>query len=423
MSPHDAARVTLPRSFWDEPAVLGALRARDVGALFDLVLSATGAGQTRLGIDVGMPQGRVSKIKNGRVQVEELEVFDRIATGLRMPGHARIALGLAPDSQHAGHPDRQDPVLRRDFLARTLATGAAVAAGALDTHVSASARRPDRSTAEHLAGLVHILRHEDDVAPTGSLLGASARLLDLAETWTAEAGQRDRDGIGRVAAEAALLHWWLTVDAGLDSGGARERAMALAVEWDVPALIGHMFGWRAGLALRDHDPHGALRLTQRALEPRWGLSAGAVAWAAGWQARTLTLLGDADGQAAALDLAEAALDDFNPASEPPWMYWLASTVREDRLELALLRTGADAAPAMNAALAAYPAERTRDVAWYRAHIAAARVRSGDVEGAAQDAAEAARLAAATGTSWTMGELSHLAAAPHLSRVREALADA
>jgi hypothetical protein len=43
-----------------------------------------------------MTQPKISGIMRGTAKVETLEVFERIADGLNMPGPARIALGLAP---------------------------------------------------------------------------------------------------------------------------------------------------------------------------------------------------------------------------------------------------------------------------------------------------------------------------------------
>lgn len=282
--------------------------------------------------------------------------------------------------------------------------------------------RPDRSSAGHLAGLVHAIRVADDTEPTGSLIGASGSLLALAEHLTDSARLADRQGIGRAAAEAAMMHWWLLVDAGRDSSAAHDRAMALAVEWGLTPLVGHLLGWRAGLALGQGDLAAGVRLARRARLPQWGMSAGGIAWAAAYEARAHVLRGDREA-ARALDVAQTAYERVDPAGEPPWLYWLAGDIlRLDRLDMRLLAEGPAAVPAIEAALADLPAERTRDAAWYRAHIAAARVRAGDPEGAAADAAEAARLTVATGTTWTLSELRQMSGRPELSRLREALAD-
>ena len=282
--------------------------------------------------------------------------------------------------------------------------------------------RPDASTGDHLAGLVHALRVADDTEPTGSLIAASADLLGLAERLTDSARLADRQDIGRVAAEAAMMRWWLLVDAGRDATAAHDRAMALAVEWGLTPLVGHLLGWRAGLALAQGELTTAVRLARRARLPQWGMSAGGTAWAAAYEARAHVLRA-APEAARALDVARDAFGRVDPAGEPPWLYWLTGSVLAlDRLDMQLLAEGVSTVPAIEAELVRLPAERTRDAAWYRAHIAAARVRAGDPEGAAQDAAEAARLSVATGTTWTLAELHQLAGRAELGSLREALAD-
>jgi len=282
--------------------------------------------------------------------------------------------------------------------------------------------RPDRSTGGHLAGLVHCLRVADDTEPTGTLVAASAGLLALAEQLTDAARPADRAGVGRAAAEAAIMHWWLLVDAGRPSAAAHDRAMALAVEWGGTPLVGHLLGWRAGLMLGRGDLPAAVRLARRAQAPQWVMSPGGVAWAAAYEARAHVMRGSPDADRA-LDIAQSAYEQVDPDLEPPWLYWLSGDIlRLDRLDMRLLAEGPDAAGPLEAALAGLPPERLRDAAWYRAHIAAARARAGDVDAAAHEAAEAARLSAATGTTWTLNELRQLSHRPGLAPLREALAD-
>ncbi|MEU5989231.1 helix-turn-helix transcriptional regulator [Spirillospora sp. NPDC047418] len=65
--------------------------------VFHLLRQYTGASQTQIAIACGMSQGKVSEtMKKGGRQVTTLEVFERIADGLRMPDTARMTLGLAP---------------------------------------------------------------------------------------------------------------------------------------------------------------------------------------------------------------------------------------------------------------------------------------------------------------------------------------
>jgi hypothetical protein len=284
---------------------------------------------------------------------------------------------------------------------------------------------PDAPLAEALSAVVHGLRVRDDTAPTGSLLESSAALADLTASLVADAKLADQRDLGRVAAEAAMMRWWLAVDAGRHdvAGPVHDAAMALAVEWGQTPLVGHLMGWRAGLAIGQGDLATAVRLARRARDPRWGVSAGGVAWAASYEARAHLLAGRRDDMLWALDDAQAAYAAVDPAGEPPWLYWLSGTVlRLDAADMQLLRDGPDAAPGLLAELGRLAPERARDAAWYWAHLAAARARAGDVDGAVADTAQAVRLSTATGTTWTLAELRQLAGQPGLGLLAEALAD-
>jgi hypothetical protein len=93
--------IEIPDAFWARPDTIDALRCRDIGRLFKLLSQYTGASQTRMGIACDMSQPKVSGIMRGIARVETLEVFERIADGLNMPGQARLALGLAPKADQA----------------------------------------------------------------------------------------------------------------------------------------------------------------------------------------------------------------------------------------------------------------------------------------------------------------------------------
>ncbi|GAA1380884.1 helix-turn-helix domain-containing protein [Catellatospora chokoriensis] len=96
--------IVLPDAAWRTDAAVQALPARDASGLLRLA-HRHGASQHRIANAVGILQGRVSEILRGQRQVEALEVFERIADGLAMPDHARIALGLAPRQDRTGGHD------------------------------------------------------------------------------------------------------------------------------------------------------------------------------------------------------------------------------------------------------------------------------------------------------------------------------
>ncbi|HUZ55597.1 MAG TPA: hypothetical protein VMU94_24090 [Streptosporangiaceae bacterium] len=101
---------TIPDPFWQYPQVIAALRTRDIGKLLLLVHEATGASQTQIAAACGKTQPKINAIMQGTQQVQYLEVFEDFASGLEMPGHARILMGLAPrnvsDRPGPAHPAR-----------------------------------------------------------------------------------------------------------------------------------------------------------------------------------------------------------------------------------------------------------------------------------------------------------------------------
>src|SRR5262245_13601029 len=91
------APIHLPDQVWRDPATLDALQSRDVAAIFHLARKY-GISQQRISTNIGLVQGRVSQIMTGKRQVTSFELMERIAHGLNMPDHARVAFGLAPRS-------------------------------------------------------------------------------------------------------------------------------------------------------------------------------------------------------------------------------------------------------------------------------------------------------------------------------------
>ncbi|MFI8829025.1 helix-turn-helix domain-containing protein [Streptomyces sp. NPDC053431] len=88
---------------WERAEVRQALRARDIRAVFRYVQQYSGASQARIAAAVDLSQGRVNEIINGRREITQLDVYERIAEGLGMPDHARHLLGLAASREkHAG---------------------------------------------------------------------------------------------------------------------------------------------------------------------------------------------------------------------------------------------------------------------------------------------------------------------------------
>jgi transcriptional regulator with XRE-family HTH domain len=424
-----SARLPSPRvlrvspGLWDDPDVRVALMANNFGELFRLTLDATGGTQEALGHRIGMAQSDVSQIMRGERAVTTVKVVRSVIEGLDMPDTALELLMLGAFGRSLRSDSEEDPVERRDVLKGTitavLASGITVQ-GALGEKVTAAARQPDPTTADHLAGMVQNLRELDG---SGGLAGYSTALVNLCSEALAAARPAQRTEIGRVLAEAATEHWWQVWQSPGHTGAdtAFQQATSLATEWDQPALVGHLLGFRSSVALREGgDPAGAMRLAQLAQEPRWHLSPGERARSVGCEIRALLALGDTEGVKGAVDTREAALGEVDADTEPAWLQWLVVEADLMRADCQLVRDGADAIPAVDAALAEFDDRLARTQCVYRARIAQARIAAGDIDGAIREIETVANLGT-TGkkTVWSLGELAF--ASQHTA-VREALAD-
>jgi transcriptional regulator with XRE-family HTH domain len=98
MRTHTLQPPTIPHDFWHHPDVTAALHGRNFHDLFHLIKTRTGATQTQLAYACGITQSTISAIMTGNApnQPARLDIIERIATGLRMPDHARTALGISP---------------------------------------------------------------------------------------------------------------------------------------------------------------------------------------------------------------------------------------------------------------------------------------------------------------------------------------
>src|SRR5712691_3962477 len=238
--------IDIPATLWQRPAMIEALKQRDIGRVFQLVAQYTGSSQTQIGIACILSQGKVSDIERGVQRVQELEVYERIANGLRMPPAARIALGLAPGepvsplplipSRDGASPiatsqmspartvlpddGQEDPVRRRTFVTLTGASlfGAVLAgpdrsgsSAAIEEFAGAlAAYAPDSATsnaaAPDLAALrraVAVAKRDYQACRYNDVIGYMPRLLTGVR---AAQGRLSGDRLSHAAALSAEAH-------------------------------------------------------------------------------------------------------------------------------------------------------------------------------------------------------------------------
>jgi hypothetical protein len=90
--------IAIPDHAWQQGSTRQILQNRAAGPLFAFA-QKYGISQTRLAVATGLSQARINDlIKGRRANITAIEVWIRIADGLKMPDHARMAMGLAPMS-------------------------------------------------------------------------------------------------------------------------------------------------------------------------------------------------------------------------------------------------------------------------------------------------------------------------------------
>jgi transcriptional regulator with XRE-family HTH domain len=245
-------RPVIPPGFWERAEVRRALRDRDMGTLFRLAEESAGLSHTRLGMAVGLTQGRISEVVNGIRGIAATHVFERIADGLGMPDSARLLLGLSP--RHAAASTR--PVSTR--RARPGQDGE------LLRQITA-ARGIDASVIRVLQGETDTIRLLDRRLGAPAVAGKLEAHISQVETglyYSLLPGNRER--LAAVLADASALAGWQAIDMGrLPRAWEHfERATAAAREADDACLLAFAGGEQAYVLLDLHRPKDALAMVR-----------------------------------------------------------------------------------------------------------------------------------------------------------------
>ncbi|MGW7355034.1 helix-turn-helix domain-containing protein [Streptomyces sp. NPDC054784] len=204
--PHRA----LPADLLASEAWQEACRARDFARVFRLVKVKAGIYPSRIAALCGMTPSRVGEIMAGRRGLAHIDVIERVADGLRIPG---AMLGLAhrpweiPAPARAEEGEPEPPPAASDDPRRE------ETAGELDDLLALADGRATRSTLAALRSSVEDYWRRDDAHGGATLRPAVVghlryvgRLLDSAEVGL----RHDLQGI---AAELARLSGWAHFDA------------------------------------------------------------------------------------------------------------------------------------------------------------------------------------------------------------------
>jgi hypothetical protein len=435
-------RVDPGAAFWNDAGTLAALRARDFGAMFRLLLDATGASQTRLGIDVDLAQGQVSEIVRDMRKVTQLDVMERIAGGLQMPDHARVALGLAPvdgatihlpavvtgpnvtDSALDYAPDLtttldtveqlgRDDMNRRHFL-RNAAFAAAAAVGPSRDWLLATLDEATGARGRVSGAQVDAIRRmfstfqDFDVMRGGGY--ARQRLTGfLTDTVVPllrsnDSGTKAGRALYEAGAEQFYLVGWMAYDDGQHPLAQRYlvQALRLSEAAGSPELGAHVLAGLSDQATLTGNPAEGLQLAKAG---RQGLAKGESAacladlWAL--QARAEAALGDAKAAERSVRASEQVFAEVDHAAEPAWAKFIDVAYLTGEYAHAFRDLEvADEASRYAAVSAADAARQSRARRGSLAHatLARAAIVDHDLEAAAAEGMATVRLAASVDSS-------------------------
>ncbi|MEU4999707.1 tetratricopeptide repeat protein [Streptomyces sp. NPDC021622] len=394
----------LPDRVLNDPEMIRACAARDFASVFQLAKRRGGIYPALIARRCDLTPSRVGEILSSRRIIKDMSVIERIADGLRIPGHM---LGLAPRAWETGSMARE-PVAP----ALQAADPGSASTGSPDMAAMDSFRSADRQLGGgHLYGSVLLYLH-NDIAP---------RLFGGKQT-------PDAPQMFQAAAALTEMAGWMAHDSGRNDQ-AREhfaKALPFARAGEDRALGANIMASMSHLALQTGRLDEAVSLA-RAGRDHIAVGAGVPRLSArlhAMEARALAQLGEADATRGALALAEREL--FTPPSKPP-SYWISSfdaaaLASERALSLQDLGRLSAAVDAAEEAVSLRTGDRARSRVFGQITLAMIRTQQGELEAACDVGHELLKACGTLGSMRITQQLDELARALAPYRDEEAVAD-
>jgi len=297
------------------------------------------------------------------------------------------------------------PMERRQFLALS---GAALAAAAHEWLVADPARiaaalagrRVDTGVVTDLTTTLDALRRLDDKLGGQAVHGMVTEQLRLVVRLLRNTSYNQADGqaLYGIAAELARLAGWTSYDAGKHGTAQRYYLVALraAHEADAPGIAANTLRCMAEQARTTGDPRSAIDLLRSARAGARGrLTTTERALISACLARAHGPLGDHDAVQSTADAAYADIEQAHPADDPPYVYWVGPNSIAFAVGDALLATGQPqtAIPHLLSSVEQTSTDLPRDLLEYRAILALAYAKAGELDQALALAHETVATAA------------------------------
>lgn len=268
-------------ALWWRDDMRAALRARDIGTVYRLVLEATGMSQHRLAELVGQAQSEVCEILKGR-RVKDVTVLERIADRLGIPRELMSLSAYGPNGTYCGEDPVVDPpegVDEKMFRRHVLALGGVAAFSAPIIGELAELVGPSPAPLPSQIFEVHVLKVRaltQWVRDAGRTYGSDPQVSSGAAAWaTRLLGVSGSESVKRAllvaVAELELEAGWAGFDSGLYGRAMYHygRGLELATQAGDPYYQTLALNW-AGLATIEHGhPDDGLKMLQLGQTIAW----------------------------------------------------------------------------------------------------------------------------------------------------------
>ena len=369
----------LPAHVLARPDFIAACAARDLGAIFRIAKKWAGFTHSHLCRRCEMGISQIADYVEGRRQAQSVNVFERTADGLHIPGSM---LGMMPrpwEGTGSSAESAQQSAPGRDYDTEARLVSAA------------EKDRLDRPVLDYLARALSEHRRMEDQLGSFVMLPLVSTQYGILTRLTRYAPHYLHDEALSLAAQYSQFMAWMHHDQQDDdkASQAYTRAESQAQEAGDPTMAACVLSMKAHLEWGSENPLSCVRYAQAAQWAGQRITPAALGMAAQMEARGLALMKDvtaADRKTnQATEQLMRAADHWE--DEPPWLYFYEGpwvTLQTGSTQLDLGRP-ARAIELLTDALAELSPAYVRDSAWYRAVLARSYFEAADMEQAAATA--------------------------------------
>ncbi|MER7772114.1 hypothetical protein [Kitasatospora sp. NPDC096140] len=381
----------LPAGLLSNPEMIAACLARDFPAVFRLLKSA-GIYPSLIARACDMTPSRVGEVMSGKRRIEKIDLIERIADGLRLPG-SMLGLASRPWEQEAPIPRPRRCLPEPSADRRSL--NAPIDPELFVSHLRGA--MPGHYKAANLLGSHHAL-------------DAVTRHVQLLDRLQQESGGSARDELLTIGARTAEFLGWLNQDLGHFEQALywSDRAMEWAQEAGDDVMAAYVLFRKSNQATAQRNAQKAVSLA-RAAQRSVGATHRIRALAAQQEAQGHAMMGNPRFAQAKFDEAHevAAAPDDSHADDALDLAYCTPTYIEMQRANCLIELGDPhtAVGMFEAELRVLPPVYRNDQGVYLSRLARAYAVSGEPEQAAAAADRALSIAIDTESARAMSELS------------------